>query len=196
MKKIIIIFLLIVPFSFGQSTADTTFSVEVNLTVSPLFSFFRDERIPGLKDRTAVGYGGFVRVMWHPGHLLAMGLMSGYTFIVKDEINLNNISTKELNNLATARLTAIPLQIAVSMQSRGAEFGVGMGPYLMQSYIDYGTVALGKRLELGLTFFGSYVFSVSDLIFLGPEFRLLYLSYRGIISFMPSITFHLEPLRY
>ena len=75
---------------------------------------------------------------------------------------------------------------------------MGIGPYLMMSTISGGTSASaqGSRLEIGITFFGSYVFSLSESIKIGPEMRVLSLRYRGIISVMPSCSFRIDLLRY
>ncbi len=128
-----------------------------------------------------------IRAMWHPGRLLAFGLLSGYLLIVEDEFQINSIMNGELE-YESARLNAIPLQAVVSMQKNGLEIGLGMGPYLLLSTINYGKTAQSHRLELGLTLFGSYIFTVDKNIFIGPELRILYLDYRRILSVMPSLT--------
>jgi hypothetical protein len=116
--------------------------------------------------------------------------MTGYCQIAKDEFVVNG------NELASAVLSAVPLQLVVSMQSKRFEFGLGMGPYLMISTIKYGSEAQGRRFELGMTFLGSYLFSLNDHIYIGPELRVLYLSYRGILSFNPSLFIRFEIFRY
>jgi len=134
--------------------------------------------------------------MWHPGRMLAFGLMSGYLFIVEDEIKMNSILTQSQNYNASARLNAIPLQVVVSMQKNGIELGLGMGPYLLLSTIELGKTAEGRRFELGLTFFGSYIFPIGKQVFIGPEIRVLYLSYRGILSLMPSLNLRINAWSY
>ncbi|MCJ7553454.1 MAG: hypothetical protein MUO34_06170, partial [Ignavibacteriaceae bacterium] len=114
----------------------------------------------------------------------------------KDKFIVDNAFSDELGSEASASLSAIPLQVGVSMQSSEIEIGLGMGPYLMLSSIYYGRLSEGRRIELGITFFGSYRFALNEDIYIGPELRLLYLSYRGIISIMPSLSIRLETLRY
>ena len=132
-----------------------------------------------------------MRGMWHPGRLLAVGFITGYMLIDQDEIPVDNLNYN-------ARLTAIPMQLAISMQKHDVEIGMGIGPYMMLSNIEGGNSppAHGSRLELGLTFFGSYLFSLNDKIRIGPELRVLYLRYRGILSFMPSCSVRIDALRY
>ncbi len=175
---------------------DTTYQVEISVIASPIISFHRDKPYPGDEDNVTFGYGVFVRGMWHPGRLLAVGLMSGYTFIAEDKFEVNNSITNESIGSATARLVAIPLQLIVPIQSRRFEIGIGMGPYLMLSTIKYGASANGFRSELGLTLFGSYQFSIGNHFNIGPDLRMLYLSYRGIISMMPSLSVRIIIVRY
>jgi len=172
-----------------NAQSDSLYHIELHVTGSPLISYFEDERYPGAPDNSAFGYGMNFRVMWHPGRILAFGLMSGYLFIVEDEINMNY-------DKASARLNAIPLQVIVSMQKNDLEVGLGMGPYLLLSTIELGETAKGHRYELGLTFFGSYIFPIGGQVFIGPELRVLYLSYRGIFSLMPSITIRFNAWSY
>ncbi len=197
MKKIFILVILFI----GSITvctkaqADTLYNIEFSITASPLFSFFKDERYPGGPNNSTIGYGTNIRAMWHPGRLLAFGVMSGYIFIVEDEFQINSILNDRTEN-ASAKLNAIPLQAVVSMQKNGLEIGLGMGPYLLLSTIDYGKTAQSHRFELGLTLFGSYSFSIGKNILVGPELRILYLDYRRILSVMPSLTARINILSY
>jgi hypothetical protein len=181
--------------SWAQTRLDTTYQVEVTATASPMINFFRLARVPETTSKTSVGYGVSVRCMWHPGRLLSVGLLTGYFVIAQDEISIDRPPT-HLNY--TARLAAVPLQIALTMQKSDIEIGMGIGPYLMLSRIEGGNSAPahGSRLELGMTFFGFYGFSLSDDIKIGPELRVLSFRYRGIFSVMPSCSFRINMLRY
>ena len=192
----LILFFIFITLVLTKAQSDSLYYIELNLTGSPLISFFEDERYPGAPDNSAFGYGMNFRVMWHPGRMLAFGLMSGYLFIVEDEIKMNSILTQSQNYNASARLNAIPLQVVVSMQKNGIELGLGMGPYLLLSTIELGKTAEGRRFELGLTFFGSYIFPIGKQVFIGPEIRVLYLSYRGILSLMPSLNLRINAWSY
>jgi hypothetical protein len=196
--KILLIILIVFNFiePCAQPSKDTTYRVEITATASSIVSFFRNERYPGGPSSSTFGYGVFGRVMWHPGRLLSVGVMTGYAIIAEDEFTVNNESPGSSDQYAKAKLSAVPLQVVISMAGKGFEAAIGMGPYMMQGRIEYGTVARGDRLELGLTFMGSYHFTLSNNFSIGPELRVLYLSYRGIISVMPSLTLQLETLRY
>jgi len=196
--KTFIIIIIIAGFIniYPQTDVDTTYCVEISTTASSSINFFRDERYPGGPAGSSFGYGIFVRGMWHPGKMLAFGVMTGYSFVVDDEFTIDNVYSNSYAEKASANLAAIPLQLVVSMQYEGLELGVGMGPYLMLTTIDYGSTAEAQRIELGLTFIGLYRFPFCDNFYLEPELRVLYLSYRGIISVMPSITLQLDLWRY
>ncbi|MBE0572312.1 MAG: hypothetical protein IH618_12285 [Ignavibacteriaceae bacterium] len=196
--KIFILILFVASFvtSYSQTDIDTTYRVEISTTASSSINFFRDERYPGGSSGSSLGYGVFIRGMWHPGRMLAVGLMSGYSFVVSDEFEVDTVYSNQDEEKASANLKAIPLQLVISMQYKGLELGVGMGPYLMRTTINYGSTAESQRIELGLTFIGLYRFSIGENFSLGPELRVLYLSYRGIISVMPSITLQLDLWRY
>ena len=197
----IILFFLPSAISWAQTRIDTTYQVELTATASPMISVFRNPSVPGTDHKTSLGYGIFVRGMWHPGRLLSVGFMTGYLLIDQDELPINRslasqLTTENLNY--SARLTAIPMQLAISMQKHDFEIGMGIGPYIMLSTIEGGNTASahGRRLELGMTFFSSYFFSLNDNIKIGPELRVLYLRYRGILSLMPSCSFRIDAVRY
>lgn len=193
-KPLIVAVLLCTPLpSRAQTVIDTTYRLEVTATASPMINFFRLPRVPGTASKTSVGYGTSVRILWHPGRLLSVGLSTGYLVIAQDEIDVPNTDLRY-----HARLTAVPLQIALSMQRHGLEIGVEIGPYLMMSLISGGTSpeARGSRLELATTVFASYLFTLQDVIQFGPEVRIVDLRYRGIVCVMPSLSFRIIPLRY
>lgn len=182
--------------SYPQTDMDTTYCVEISTTASSSINFFRDERYPGGPAGNQLGYGLFIRGMWHPGRMLAVGIMTGYSFVASDEFKVDTIYSNPGEEKASANLAAIPLQLVVSMQYEGLELGVGMGPYIMKSAIEHDSKAEAQRIELGITFIGLYRFPLGENFSLGPELRVLYLSYRGIISVMPSITLQLDIWRY
>lgn len=198
MKKYLFIFLLLFINSefYSQNMSDTLYHFELSASFSPAVSFFRDERYPNAPRDASFGYGFYLKALWHPGKLLAVGLLTGYLFLAEDKINNIIKNNYIIDDHAVAKLNAVPLQVVVSMQKNQLEVGLGMGPYLMLSTIEQGVTTKGRRYELGLTLYGSYVFSVGDKIFVGPELRLLYLSYRGILSMMPSITAKIDLWSY
>lgn len=188
MIKTLKIYLIIVILSLlsasGKDLSD--YEIDFNITGSPSFSIFKDDKIPGIEDKTSIGYGFTGRLMWHPGRNLSFGIMSGYLQLAYDKIEINPTLNDGRNTTVYATLKAVPLQFVVTTQKHGFEGGLGMGPYILISKIDYETIATSYRYELGLTLFSSYSFAIAKQLNLGPEIRILYLSYRGIFSIMPS----------
>jgi hypothetical protein len=201
MKALITIVLLFASaVCHAQAIVDTVYRVELTASVCPSFNSFRNASVPGTDHKSSFGFGTFLRVMWHPGRLLSLGVLTGYMLIDREEIAFDPslISQPGTTPRYSARLTAIPLQAAISMRRRDVEVGVGIGPYLMLSTIEGGNLAASNssRLELGLTYYGSYSFALNDHITIAPEVRVLYLRYRGILSLMPSCSFRIDALRY
>lgn len=196
MKAAIIIALLLASSGVrAQRLPDTTYQVEITTTVSPMFNFFRLPRLPGTESKVSTGYSISMRLLWHPGRLLSVGILTGYCVLAEDEINADQPSSA-LNY--HSRLAAVPLLLALTMQKYNVELGMGVGPYLMMTSLQGGHSAdvHASRLELGMTFFGAYMFSVSDAFTIAPELRVVSFRYRGIISLMPSCSFRYIPLRY
>ena len=127
----IIVFLISATDALSQNPQDTVYRFEIHSTLGPLFSYFDNPRYAGAPDNIAFGYGANLRVMWHPGRLLAMGIMSGYSFISLDKFTIVNDDGE--SESISAQLEAIPLQAIFSMQTKGFEFGLGIGSYLMMS---------------------------------------------------------------
>lgn len=190
MIKFIIILLIISTVSgwAQNSSRDTIYSVELSASIYPVISFFNKERIPGSTDKDFIGYGISIRGMWHPARMLAVGIMTGYNFLAKDEI------PGEIDG--SAQLISVPLQGVMTMQYRNLEIGFGMGYYMMLSSINLGTIIHRTRFELGITFIGSYYIELNSIIYMGPELKIVYMDFRQILSVMPSVNFRFTPLRY
>jgi hypothetical protein len=112
----------------SQNTIDTSYKVVLHLSACPTISHFETQRLSGIDEKYSLGYGFFVEGMWHPGRLLSVGLMSGYMKLSSDKLPDDKDSH--------ASLSAIPLQVVLSMTFKKLELGMGMGPYLLLSKID------------------------------------------------------------
>jgi len=189
----ILCIVLIVPQMAGAQN-DSTYAIELNAAVGPSFSVFDHERYEGAPEYTMFGAAFTLRAMWHPGRLLAVGLMTGYTRIASETLLADSNHSGLFPTRAT--LTSIPLQAVVSMQGPQLEVGVGMGPHIMMTTIDDGMPAHGSRIELNLTLLASYRWHLTPDLFIAPELRLSYFSYRGVLSIIPSFTVRYDILRY
>lgn len=189
-----IVILLLLAATPMQAQDDTTYAVELNVTVSPSFSFFEHDRYEGASHDVMFGTAFTSRVMWHPARLLAFGVMTGYTRIASEALPTDSNHTAGF--LTRATLTSIPLQAVVSMQGPNLEVGVCMGPHLMMTSIDDGKPAQGSRMELNLTLLANYRFDLAPDVWIAPELRLSYFSYRGVLSVLPSFTIRYDLHRY
>lgn len=178
MKKIILLLYFFIPSNTLLAQTKLIYDVNSVTSASPIISIFENDRFQDAKDELKFGYGIFFRGMWHPGRLIAVGLMSGYMHISRDD----------LTDSTSASLNAVPLQAIVSMSKNNFEFAVGIGPYLMMSKIDNGVVSNGNRLELGLTVISNYSFELSKQLFISPEMRIVYFNFREILSIMPTLS--------
>lgn len=171
-----------------NASHDTTYRVEITTSLYPVVSFFNKERVNGNTNMASVGYGISIRAMWHPARRLALGIMSGYNFLARDEIPGAND--------ASAQLVSVPIQAVMTMKFQNLELGAGIGPYMMWSTIKLGNQVDRTRFELGITFIGSYYIPLNSNLYMGPELKICYMNFRGILSFMPSVNFHFIPLSY
>src|SRR5205807_4058808 len=122
-----------------------------HVEVGPMVSdFLRGRALPeGAKNITS-GYNAMFRLMWHPDHLLAVGVLTGYQQLVAETFVTTSGET------VSASLHAVPVMVDVSMQGSAYEFGVGLGGYSISTVLEDKTTARASRLELGAIFHGAY----------------------------------------
>jgi len=119
--------------------------------------------------RSSVHRGGLsftARIMWHPDHLLRVGIESGwyrvysYTLHAKSDGNLY--------------LSAIPLLLVFSMPvgDRWNLFA-GVGGYFVRSKLDFGTVVRTQEFSQGWMAAASYVYPLSSAIGIAAELKWL-----------------------
>jgi len=199
MRKIILSVILLVaidaPFARAQPTLPhKPYRVEAHVEIGPMGSYFVRKRVlpVGASDLT-YGYDAIVRVLWHPDHRLAIGLLSGYQMIVTEQFTIpDSVSSGRVS----ASVTTIPVMIDESMQAFGIEAGLAMGGFIIHSHLDDQTVSDGTRFELGTIFhIGSHAFRF-DKLAIGAELLINYMPYRGILSFAPQLDLKYDLLTY
>lgn len=194
--------LLIAPCTeaLGQHT-DTThpgppYRLEVYVSGGPQISWFRERRTPFSLETGAGGTNLMGRVMWHPDHLLSVGLLSGWTSFSTEQLNVTN--AEGAPRTLDAHLTAIPMQIAFGMQKSGVEIGVGIGAYWLFSDVgrEDGVRATSSQLESGVSAQLAYTYMITDRFGIGPEVNVHALSYRGIVSASGQVRLRYDLLTY
>lgn len=205
-RRILLIALLatffIAPLSeaLGQHP-DTThpgppYRLEVYVSGGPQISWFRERRTPFSLETGAGGTNLMGRVMWHPDHLLSVGLLSGWTSFSTEQLNVSNVEGEP--RTLEAHLTAIPMQIAFGMQKWGVEIGVGIGAYWLFSDIgrENGVRATSSQIESGVSAQLAYTLMITDRFGIGPEVNVHALSYRGIVSASGQLRLRYDLLTY
>lgn len=116
------------------------------------------------------------RLVWHPDHLLAVGVQSGFVFFSADDLIING---KESGK---AGLAAVPIHMVLTISSKGFEFGVGLGMYQLESLWKLEGIerATSTAYEYGVNPWVSYEFQVANRFTVGPEIGAHVLSNRGM----------------
>ena len=114
-------------------------------------------------DLTRFGGSGTVRVMWHPDHLIRLGLETGWTMLYS--YRLTQPPPGELH------LSAVPLLWVMSMEVFGINLFAGSGYYLLNSNLQYeGTVNV-QTWSLGWMLAASYVRPISENLGIAGELK-------------------------
>jgi hypothetical protein len=106
---------------------------------------------------------GSLRIMWHPGHLMHLGLETGWVRFYSYTIDNNGIK-------GTTELNATPLLFVLSMPLK-ERFHVfaGSGFYFMQSVLDYESKVTSKGYSLGYMFAASYFQPITKMFGIAAE---------------------------
>ena len=97
-----------------------------------------------------------LRIMWHPDHLLKVGLETGhmtfYSYTFKDSAGNNG----------KAKLYAIPVLIEWSMAvTKRLNLFAGSGVYFLRTNLDYQGRTVSPKLSIGWMAAGSYIHPLS-----------------------------------
>lgn len=132
------------------------------------------------------------RIVWHPNHLLAVGVQSGFVFFSTDDLVINGIES------GRAGLAAIPIQMVLTMSSNGFEFGVGLGMYQLQSIWRMQGIqrAASSDYEYGVNPWLGYEFAMADRLSIGPELGAHILSNRGMKALYMGVKVTGDVVRY
>jgi hypothetical protein len=120
--------------------------------------------VPGIPtDVSRTGLAGTFRLMWHPDHLLSLGLESGWTNLYSYEL--------QGGSSGSLALSAVPILVVWSMPVFGVDFFLGSGYYMLNSHLDYqGTVNV-STLSLGWMAAASYTHPLSDKLGIAGEIK-------------------------
>jgi len=107
-----------------------------------------------------------LRIMWHPDHLLKVGLETGhmtfYSYTFKDSAGVSG----------KAKLYAIPVLIEWTMAvTKRLNLFAGSGVYFLRTNLDYQGRTVSPKLSIGWMAAGSYIHPLSSTVGLGTEVK-------------------------
>lgn len=120
-----------------------------------------------------------LRLMWHPDHLLNMGIETGlmnfYSYAFKDEVG----------RAGKVKVQAIPLLIEYNMAvTKRLNLFAGSGVYFLKTNLDYQGKTTSEKLSIGWMAAGSYIQPISETTGLGTELKWMHAAEtsNGILS--------------
>jgi len=171
---------------------DSTFRVRATVFAGLLTTIYDQPPTTQSTSTTYLGNALGGRLVWHPNHLLAVGVQSGFVFFSTDDLVIDGVES------GRAGLAAVPLHMVLTMSSKGFEFGMGLGIYQLQSIWRLRGLqrAESSEYEYGINPWFGYDFPISNRFTLGPEIGAHVLSNRGVQSVYLGIKTSADVLRY
>lgn len=121
------------------------------------------------------GFGGTLRVMWKPEHLLRLGLETGLTqvYYVKTE----NVQTGFGATDFTSSMNAVPILLALSMPlTERIDVYAGMGSFLLYSNTEsFGSNVTASAMSVGFSLGVSYMTPLEGDWGIGGELKWYHL---------------------
>jgi len=178
-----------------RAQTDSVFTLET--VVSGAIQVTKYQAPPAAQSTTNTFLGSsFIgKVLWRPNHILAVGLQTGYVTFSSEVLQ-----TQGTTNIPDVKvgLTAIPVQMAISMNPWSLDIGVGLGVYVLQSIwrIDQDQRANSTASEFGVHSWIGYEFMVLDRLAIGPELSMHVLSNRGVAALALGVRVRFDAIRY
>ena len=128
--------------------------------------FLTDLDLDGLNKS---GYNGIIRLMWHPEHLLSVGMETGYHYLYSYEVS--NVTTEFGVTDARSSLTAIPLFFVAAMEILpSVELIGGMGPTFLHTFFDsFGNETKSSQISTSYFVAGRYEYPLDNALAVSGE---------------------------
>lgn len=175
-SKILLVLVFIFVISTYSQTTDTVYSFSVDLggSYSHYLTTLQFEKL------NKNGFGGTIRLMWHPEHLLSLGLESGYLYLywIRSTIQSDEFGTSSLK----ASMISIPVLFVTSMvifpeSLPNLEVNGGGGMYFMFNNVQlFGSKINSSVFSLGYHAGITYLQPLSKDISIGAEIKYYYIS--------------------
>jgi hypothetical protein len=168
-----IIFLCVLVF---PQTKDTLYylTVDIGAGYSRYITTLDDENL----DQN--GYGGTIRIMWHPEHLLSLGFESGYQYLYRlgGQVKLAEAGISDVR----ASMVSIPIMVIFSMKIfpehlSNLEIKSGLGVFLLYNRGSaFGASIKNSQISIGYSAAVTYLQPISDVLLIGGEINYLNIS--------------------
>ena len=171
LNKIIISLILFSCITFGQGM-DKTYSVTTELGLG----YSRFITTMDYNDLNKNGFGGTVRVMWNPEHLLSIGLETGYQYLYS--IDISNYSTEFGTTDFSASMYTVPVLPIFAMKiTPNIKLSAGSGMYLLYNAGNiFGDDIVSNQISIGYMAGASYTYPINNSISIGGELQYAYIS--------------------
>ena len=121
------------------------------------------------------GYGGTARIMWHPEHLLSLGLETGYHYLYRlgGQLKLAETGISDVR----ASMISVPIMAIFSMKIfpehlSNLELKSGLGVFLLYNRgYAFGASIKNSQLSIGYSAAVTYLHPLSDVILIGGEIK-------------------------
>lgn len=173
-----LIFLVFILFSFVSkaqlSEALNNITLEAGGGIS---RHLTDMDLPGLN---LTGFGGTLRAMWHPEHLLSIGIETGYHHIYSQRTDVSVYGFGRAT--AEVSMESVPVMAVISMRifPRALpylELKYATGIYLLISRgSGFGNKMASTQFSIGVVGAATYLVPVTGTLSLGAELKYGYIS--------------------
>ena len=174
---------------------DTTYRVELHLIGGFGGTKYVEPPSRYSTRETFFGYNVNARIMWHPDHLLSVGVMSGYQVFSTEIFSADN--HEELEEDLRLELSSVPIHLAFEVRPLNIRFGAGIGAYLLLSQLEErNQITYSWDVAYGGSAWVGYAFTPVPRVRIGPDVVLQVLSDRGIANLSAMITLQYDLIVY
>jgi hypothetical protein len=132
------------------------------------------------KDLNQNGFSGTVRIMWHPEHLLSLGIETGYQYLysLKSTYNIEGFGPSEVK----ASMICVPIMGIYSMKIfpktiPQLEFKFSSGVFLLYNTGEaFGDKIKSSQISIGFPGAATYLHPLNDIFSIGGELKYYYVS--------------------
>lgn len=132
------------------------------------------------KDLNQNGFSGTVRIMWHPEHLLSLGIETGYQYLcsLESTYNIEGVGASEVK----ASMYCVPVLGIYSMKVfpktlPQLELKVSSGIFLLYNSGEaFGDEINSSQISIGYSAAATYLHPLNNVISIGGELKYYYVS--------------------